>query len=121
MYTSLARYWGYTSLAAIVIIGTANLNISFAGGDPSIKDKKVYQNNFMVLRNFYNQLSELKLDKNERKFVDYFNFKKLKERENVLLVVPNDYYYVCYNYLLSKERVSKFNVFVSFDYLFGSI
>ena len=44
MYTSLARLWGYTSLAAIVIIGTANLNISFAGGDPSIKDKKVYQN-----------------------------------------------------------------------------
>ncbi len=43
MYTSLARLWGYTSLAAIVIIGTANLNISFAGGDPSIKDKKVYQ------------------------------------------------------------------------------
>ena len=44
MYTSLARFWGYTSLAAIVIIGTANLNISFAGGDPSIKDKKVYKN-----------------------------------------------------------------------------
>ena len=43
MYTSLARLWGYTSLAAIVIIGTASLNISFAGGDPSIKDKKVYQ------------------------------------------------------------------------------
>ena len=43
MYTSLAKLWGYTSLAAIVIIGTANLNISFAGGDPSIKDKKVYQ------------------------------------------------------------------------------
>ena len=43
MYTSLARLWGYTSLAAIVIIGTANLNISFAGGDPSVKDKKVYQ------------------------------------------------------------------------------
>ena len=43
MYTSLARLWGYTSLAAIVIIGTANLNISFAGGDPSIKDKKVYK------------------------------------------------------------------------------
>ena len=70
----------------------------------------------MVLRNFYNQLSELKLDKNERKFVDYFNFKKLKERENVLLVVPNDYYYVCYNYLLSKERVSKFNVFGYWPY-----
>ena len=43
MYTSLAKLWGYTSLAAIVIIGTANLNISFAGGDPNIKDKKAYQ------------------------------------------------------------------------------
>ena len=43
MYTLLAKLYGYTSLAAIVIIGTANLNISFAGGDPSIKDKKVYQ------------------------------------------------------------------------------
>ena len=43
MYTSLAKLWGYTSLAAIVIIGTANLNISFAGGDPNVKDKKIYQ------------------------------------------------------------------------------
>ena len=43
MYTTLARLWGYTSLAAIVIIGTADLNISFAGGDPSVKDKKIYQ------------------------------------------------------------------------------
>ena len=43
MYTSLAKLWGYTSLAAIVIIGTTNLNISLAGGDPNVKDKKVYQ------------------------------------------------------------------------------
>ena len=43
MYTLLARLCGYTSLAAIVIIGTANLNISFAGGDPNVKDKKAYQ------------------------------------------------------------------------------
>ncbi len=43
MYVSLAKLWSYTSLAAIVIIGTTNLNISLAGGDPNIKDKKVYQ------------------------------------------------------------------------------
>ena len=45
MHTSLAKLWGYTSIAAIVIIGTANFNVSIAGGDPSIKDKKVYQTN----------------------------------------------------------------------------
>ena len=43
MYISLAKLWRYTSLAAFVIIGTTNLNVSLAGGDPSIKDKKVYQ------------------------------------------------------------------------------
>ena len=31
MRTSLAKYWGYTTLAAIVIIGTTNINVSFAG------------------------------------------------------------------------------------------
>jgi len=45
MHTSLAKLWGYTSIAAIVIIGTTNFNVSLAGGDPSIKDKKVYQTN----------------------------------------------------------------------------
>ena len=43
MRISLAKFWEYTSIAAIVIIGTTNLNVSIAGGDPSIKDKKVYQ------------------------------------------------------------------------------
>ena len=43
MRTSLAKFWGYTSIAAFVIIGTTNLNVSIAGGDPSVKDKKVYQ------------------------------------------------------------------------------
>ena len=55
MYTSLARLWGYTSLAAIVIIGTANLNISFAGGDPSIKDKKVYQTKSNIKQHDHNK------------------------------------------------------------------
>ena len=36
MYASLAKLWRYTSLAAIVIIGTTNLSVSFAGGDPDI-------------------------------------------------------------------------------------
>ena len=43
MHKLLAKFWGYTSIVATVIIGTTNLNVSFAGGDPSIKDKKVYQ------------------------------------------------------------------------------
>ena len=43
MHESLAKFWIYTSIVATVIIGTTNLNVSFAGGDPSIKDKKVYQ------------------------------------------------------------------------------
>ena len=43
MRTSLAKFFKYTSLAVIVVVGTTNLNLSIAGGDPNIKDK-VYQN-----------------------------------------------------------------------------
>ncbi len=70
----------------------------------------------MVLRKFYNHLSELKLDNNEIEFVKNFDVKKTKSHQNVLIVVPNDYYYVCYNYLLSKEKISKFNIFGYWPY-----
>ena len=63
MYTSLARLWGYTSLAAIVIIGTANLNISFAGGDPSIKDKKVYQTKSNIKQHNHSKPTKHKIKK----------------------------------------------------------
>ena len=43
MHTFLAKFCGYTSLATFLTIATVNLNVSIAGGDPSIKDKKVYQ------------------------------------------------------------------------------
>ena len=58
----------------------------------------------MILKKIYNHLSELALDKNEKDFLNFAKLKKEKFRDNVLLVVPNDYYYVCYNYLLSKEK-----------------
>ena len=43
MYTFLAKFCGYTSLATFLSIVTINSNVSIAGGDPDIKDKKVYQ------------------------------------------------------------------------------
>ena len=52
----------------------------------------------MILKKIYNHLSELALDKNEKDFLNFAKLKKEKFRDNVLLVVPNDYYYVCYNY-----------------------
>ncbi len=60
MRTSLAKLWGYTSLAAIVIIGTTNLNLSIAGGDPTIKDKKVYQTNSNIKQHNHNDIYKKK-------------------------------------------------------------
>ena len=65
----------------------------------------------MILKKIYNHLSELALDNNEKDFLNFAKLKKEKFRDNVLLVVPNDYYYVCYNYLLSKEKLSKYNIY----------
>ena len=56
MRTSLAKFWGYTSMAAFVIIGTTNLNVSIAGGDPSIKDKKVYQTKSNIKQHDHNNI-----------------------------------------------------------------
>ena len=56
MRKSLAKYWGYTSIAAIVIVGTTNLNVSLAGGDPSIKDKKIYQSNSNIKQHDHDKI-----------------------------------------------------------------
>ena len=56
MRTLLAKFWGYTSIAAFVIIGTTNLNVTIAGGDPSIKDKKVYQTKSNIKQHDHNNV-----------------------------------------------------------------
>ena len=59
MHESLAKFWIYTSIVATVIIGTTNLNVSFAGGDPSIKDNKVYQTKSNIIQKFQRKLKNL--------------------------------------------------------------
>ena len=60
MRTSLAKFWGFTSLATIAIIGTTNFNVSFAGGDPSIKDKKVYQSKSNIKQHNHDEIYKTK-------------------------------------------------------------
>ena len=38
------RVWSLTIVTASIMIGTANLSVVSAGGDPNVKDKKVVQN-----------------------------------------------------------------------------
>ena len=69
-----------------------------------------------MLKKIYHQLSELILDSNEKKFLKFSKLKKKKFNNNVLMVVPNDYYYLCYNYLISKEKISKSNIYGYWPY-----
>ena len=82
MYTSLAKLWGYTSLAAIVIIGTANLNISFAGGDPDIKDKKVYQTKSNIKQHDHSSTYKTQNKKQNLKKSNTSNSKNTKKMKN---------------------------------------
>ena len=64
-------------------------------------------------------IKSLFLDKNELKFIKTLkNFNKFKDfkKNNVLLIIPNDHYYLCYNYIIFKERLSKFNVYGYWPY-----
>ena len=55
MRTLLAKFFKYTSLAVIVIVGTTNFNLSIAGGDPNIKDK-VYKNESNIKQHNHNDI-----------------------------------------------------------------
>lgn len=61
----------------------------------------------------------LLLDKFERKFINsLFGYKKNinKKKKNILLIIPNDYYNLCYNYIIFRERLSNFNIYGYWPY-----
>ena len=70
----------------------------------------------MMLKKIYSQILGILLDKNEKKFINHCDFKKKDSKNNVLIIAPNDYYYVCYNYILSKEKLSNFNIYGYWPY-----
>ena len=63
-----------------------------------------------MLKKFYNLSSKLILDKNEKRFLSYFNTDFNFKKDNVLIIAPDDYYYLCYNYLIFKENLTNFNI-----------
>ena len=69
-----------------------------------------------MFKNIHYQLSQLRLDVNEKKFINNFNNKKKNKKNNILIVAPNDYYYLCYNYLISKDQLSEFNIYGYWPY-----
>ena len=69
-----------------------------------------------MIKIFFKYLSKLLLDKNEKKFINFSKLYKKKSKYNVLVVVPEEYYYVCYNYILSKERLKNYNIYGFWPY-----
>ena len=67
MHTFLAKFCGYTSLATFLTIATVNLNVSIAGGDPSIKDKKVYQTKSNIKQHDHSNVYNKKQKFNNKK------------------------------------------------------
>ena len=65
-------------------------------------------------------LKSLFLDKEEKEYIKFFrnlfHKKEIKKRDNILIVIPNDYYYVCYNLLLFKNKLSRFNIYGYWPY-----
>ena len=60
MHTFLAKFCGYASLATFLTIASVNLNVSIAGGDPSIKDKKIYQTNSNIKQHNHDNVYKTK-------------------------------------------------------------
>ena len=82
MRTSLAKLWGYTSLATIAIIGTTNFNFSIAGGDPSISDKNVYQTKSNIKQHDHNEIYKTKnINKASKKSKNNQNSKVSSENQ----------------------------------------
>ena len=77
MRTSLAKFFGYTALSAILIAGATSSNISIAGGDPNIKDKKVYQKKSNIKQHDHN-----KVYKTQNKNKSLKNTKKLSNSKS---------------------------------------
>ena len=82
MHTYLAKFCGYTSLAAILTIATINLNVSIAGGDPNIKDKKIYQNKSNIKQHNHSNVYKTKRKNvNSNKSKNIANSKTSKENQ----------------------------------------
>ncbi len=69
-----------------------------------------------MIKSFFKYFSKLILDKNEKKFINFSNSEKTKLKYNSLVVVPEEYYYVCYNYLLSNHRLKNHNIYGFWPY-----
>ena len=69
-----------------------------------------------VIKKLFKHISKLILDENEKKFINFSHSEKQKFKYNALVVVPEEYYYVCYNYILSNERLKNFNIYGFWPY-----
>ncbi len=63
-----------------------------------------------MIKKIYKPFTQLILDKNEKDFVNKLKTQIKLEKNNILIIAPNDYYYLCYNYLLSKNKFKGFNI-----------
>ena len=69
-----------------------------------------------MIKKLFKHISKLILDENEKKFINFSHSEKQKFKYNALVVVPEEYYYVCYNYILSNERLKNFNIYGFWPY-----
>ena len=71
-----AKLWYFTTLVTAAFIGTANYNVTIAGGDPNIKDKKIYKTGSNIKQHNHGKLYNKEINKNIGKTSEIKNSSK---------------------------------------------